>query len=255
MTPKAHMKILLIPALLMLSQSALAQATITAPVGGWRNSAGEQEQYTQRVNYPASSVNMQDGQSASAQIRGRIAGAGKGKPGMLIVNGVPMPIELDEKGGYARPYTFGRNSNSIEVRSPDGKSRARGQFVESYGNKTQARLRVVLSWDSPGTDIDLHVIAPDGGHAWYGERVMKNGGALDVDVTTGYGPEIFSSPAPAKGMYHVYVNYFGSGASTGLVTIAQVTIIANENSPNERQQMFRVPLRAAGELTLVKSFM
>ena len=255
MTPKAHMKILLIPALLMLSQSALAQATISAPVGGWRNSAGEQEQYTQRVNYPASSVNMQDGQSASAQIRGRIAGAGKGKPGMLIVNGVPMPIELDEKGGYARPYTFGRNSNSIEVRSPDGKSRARGQFVESYGNKTQARLRVVLSWDSPGTDIDLHVIAPDGGHAWYGERVMKNGGALDVDVTTGYGPEIFSSPAPAKGMYHVYVNYFGSGASTGLVTIAQVTIIANENSPNERQQMFRVPLRAAGELTLVKSFM
>ncbi|MEJ7808693.1 MAG: DUF2135 domain-containing protein, partial [Telluria sp.] len=75
------------------------------------------------------------------------------------------------------------------------------------------------------------------------------------DVTTGYGPEIFSSPAPAKGVYHVYVNYFGSGEKTQLVTIAQVTIIANENSPNERQQMFRVPLRAAGELTLVKSFM
>ncbi len=254
MTPKANMKILLIP-LLLVSQSALAQATIAAPAGGWRNSAGQQEQYTQSVNYPASSVNMQDGQSASAQIRGRIAGAAKGKPGLLIVNGVPMPIELDEKGGYARPYMFGRNSNSIEVRSPDGKSRARGQFVESYAGKTQARLRVVLSWDSPGTDIDLHVIAPDGAHAWYGERVMKNGGALDVDVTTGYGPEIFSSPAPAKGMYHVYVNYFGSGETTGLVTIAQVTIIANENSPNERQQMFRVPLRAAGELTLVKSFM
>ena len=105
------MKILLIPALL-LSQSALAQARIEAPVGGWRNSAGQQEQYTQRVNYPASSVNMQDGQSASAQIRGRIAGATKGKPGTLIVNGVPMPIELDEKGHYARPYAFGRNSNS-----------------------------------------------------------------------------------------------------------------------------------------------
>ena len=255
MTPKENMKILLIPALMLLSQSALAQATIAAPVGGWRNSTSQQEQYTQNVNYPASSVNMQDGQSASAQIRGRIAGAVKGKPGLLIVNGVPMPIELDEKGGYARPYAFGRNSNSIEVRSPDGKSRARGQFVESYAGKTQARLRVVLSWDSPGTDIDLHVVAPDGDHAWYGARVMQNGGALDVDVTTGYGPEIFSSPAPAKGMYHVYVNYFGSGETSALVTIAQVTIIANENSPNERQQMFRVPLRAAGELTLVKSFM
>jgi uncharacterized protein YfaP (DUF2135 family) len=247
------MKILLISALL-LSQSAQAQVRIDAPAGGWRNSAGQNEQYTQTVNYPASSVNMQDGQSAGAQIRGRIAGATKGKPGMLIVNGVPMPIELDEKGGYARPYTFGRNSNSVEVRSPDGKARARGQFVESYAGKTQARLRVVLSWDSPGTDIDLHVVSPDGQHVWYGERVVKNGGALDVDVTTGYGPEIFSSVSPAKGNYHVYVNYFGSGASTGTLTIAQVTIIANENSPNERQQTFRVPLRAAGELMLVKSF-
>ena len=254
MTPKACMKILLIPALL-LSQTALAQARIEAPVGGWRNSAGQQEQYTQSANYPASSVNMQDGQSASAQIRGRIAGAAKGKPGMLIVNGVPMPIELDEKGRFERPYAFGRNSNSIEVRSPDGQSRARGQFVESYAGKTQARLRVVLSWDSPGTDIDLHVVAPDGQHAWYGERVMKNGGALDVDVTTGYGPEIFSSTVPAKGLYHVYVNFFGSGETKQLVTVAQVTIIANENTPNERQQLFRVPLRAAGELTLVKSFM
>jgi uncharacterized protein YfaP (DUF2135 family) len=165
-----------------------------------------------------------------------------------------MPIELDEKGGYARPYAFGRSSNSVEVRSPDGKARARSQFVESYAGKTQARLRVVLSWDSPGTDIDLHVISPDGQHVWYGERVAKNGGALDVDVTTGYGPEIFSSVSPEKGVYHVYTNYFGSGESTATVTIAQVTIIANENTPNERQQVFRVPLRAAGELTLVKSF-
>jgi uncharacterized protein YfaP (DUF2135 family) len=248
------MKKLLIPALLLLSQPALAQVKIDAPIGGWRNSAGEREQYTQSVNYPASSVSMQSGQSAGAQIRGRIAGASKGKPGTLIVNGVPMPIELDDKGGFARPYTFGRNSNSVEVRSPDGKARARSQFVESYGGKTQARLRVVLSWDSPGTDIDLHVVAPDGQHAWYGERVMKNGGAIDVDVTTGYGPEIFSSAAPDKGVYHVYVNYYGSGERTGTVTIAQVTIIANENSPNERQQMFRIPLRAPGELTLVKSF-
>jgi uncharacterized protein YfaP (DUF2135 family) len=248
------MRLLLIPALLLLSHCALAQVRSEAPIGGWRNSAGQVEQYTQKVNYPASSVSVQDGQSANAQIRGRIAGAAKGKPGTLIVNGVPMPIELDEKGGYARPYAFGRNSNSVEVRSPDGKARARSQFVESYAGKTQARLRVVLSWDSPGTDIDLHVISPDGQHTWYGERVVKNGGALDVDVTTGYGPEIFSSVAPEKGVYHVYVNYFGSGSTTGTVTIAQVTIIANENTPNERQQMFRVPLRAAGELMLVKSF-
>lgn len=247
------MKTLLIP-LLLLPLWAQAQVTIDAPRSGWRNSAGAQEDYTQAVNYPAASVNLQPGQAETAQIRGRIAGAVKGKPATLVVNGVAMPMEVGEDGSYARPYGFGSGSNSVEVRSPDGKSRARTQFVDSYQGKTQARLRMVLSWDSAGTDLDLHVITPDGGHAWYGNRVLKDGGALDVDVTTGYGPEIFSSTAPVKGNYHVYVNYYGSGQNTAVLTVARLSIITNEGTPREKLQSFQVPMRAAGELTLVKSF-
>jgi uncharacterized protein YfaP (DUF2135 family) len=234
--------------------AAQAQVRLDTPSGGWRNSAGRQEEYSQAVNYPASSVNLQPGQSETATIRGRIAGAPKGRPGTLVVNGVAMPIELDENGGFGRPYSFGRGSNGVEVRAPDGKSRARAQFYDGYAGKTQAKLRVVLSWDTPGTDLDLHVIGPDGAHAWYGQRVMPNGGALDVDVTTGYGPEIFSSAAPLAGNYHVYVNYFGSGQDTGALTVARVSLITNEGTPREKQQSFMVPMRAAGELTLVKSF-
>ncbi|MCE3602118.1 DUF2135 domain-containing protein [Massilia sp. P8910] len=249
------MKIVLIPALL-LSTAALAQVKIDSPNSGWRNSKGAKEAYTQDVNYPAASVSVQAGQSPTAEIRGRIAGKvkGKDKPAILVVNGVAMPMAVQEDGSFARPYAFGRGSNSVEVRSPDGKARSRSQFLDSYAGKTQSRLRVVLSWDSDGTDVDLHVVAPDGGHSWYGNRVMPNGGALDVDVTTGYGPEIFSSAAPPKGNYHVYVNYYGAGQETGILTVAQVAIITNENSPNERQEVVRVPLRAPGELTLVKSF-
>lgn len=233
---------------------AQAQVTIDAPKAGWRNSAGAKEEYTQLVNYPAVSVSMQPGQSETAQIRGRIAGAVKGKPGTLVVNGVAMPIAVAEDGSYGRPYGFGSGSNNVEVRAPDGKSRARTQFVDSYQGKAQARLRVVLSWDSNGTDLDLHVVTPDGGHAWFGEPVLKNGGALDVDVTTGYGPEIFSSSAPAKGNYHVYVNYYGSGENTSALTVARVSIITNEGTPREKLQTFQIPMRAAGELTLIKSF-
>ena len=240
--------------LLLLPSCALAQVKIDAPRGGWRNSAGAEEQYTQAVNYPAASVGMQDGQSETAQIRGKIAGASKGKPATLIVNGTAMPLELDENGGFARPYGFGSGSNGVEVRAPDGKGRARTQFVDSYAGKTQARLRVLLSWDSAGTDLDLHIVTPDGGHAWYGNRVLKDGSAIDVDVTTGYGPEIFSSAAPPKGTYHVYVNYYGSGADTSALTVAQVSIITNENTAREKRQSFMVPMRAAGELTLIKSF-
>jgi uncharacterized protein YfaP (DUF2135 family) len=233
---------------------AQAQVTIDTPKNGWRNSAGARERYTQGVNYPANAVNLQPDQSETAQIRGRIANAAKGKPATLVVNGIAMPLEVHEDGTFARPYGFGSGSNSVEVRAPGGAGRARTQFFDGYAGKTQARLRVVLSWDSAGTDLDLHVVAPDGGHAWYGNRVMPNGGALDVDVTTGYGPEIFSSAAPPKGNYHVYVNYYGSGEERGALTVAQVAIITNENTPREKQQVLRVPLRAPGELTLVKSF-
>ena len=241
-------------ALLLLPSCAVAQVKIDNPRGGWRNSAGEQEQYTQVVNYPAASVSLQPGQSQAAQIRGQIANTSKGKPATLVVNGTAMPLALDENGGFARPYGFGSGSNSVEVRSPDGKQRARTQFVDGYTGKTQARLRVLLSWDSNGTDLDLHVVTPDGGHAWYGNRVLKDGSAIDVDVTTGYGPEIFSSAAPTKGAYLVYVNYFGSGADTSALTVAQVTIITNENTAREKRQSFMVPMRAQGELTLIKSF-
>ncbi len=270
------MKTLLLSGLL-LAAPAFGQVHIDTPSGGWRHSAGIPEQYTQEVNYPASSVNVRPGQSELAMIRGRIGGLAKAgikvkpkededgadgaesakpnrKPATMIVNGIAMPLHVNEDGSFARPYMFGRNSNNVEVRAPDGGARARTQFVEVNPGKTQSRLRVVLSWDSDGTDLDLHVVTPDGGHAWYGERVLANGGALDVDVTTGFGPEIFSSPSPQKGNYHVYVNYYGSGSNSKVLTTAQVAIISNENTPAEKQQVFMVPMRSSGELTLVKSF-
>jgi uncharacterized protein YfaP (DUF2135 family) len=238
---------------LCVPQAVLAQVSIDAPRGGWRNSAGEAAGFRQEVHYPAASVNAA-GQSEQALIKGHIAGAAKGKPGTLVVNGVAMPLSVDESGHFERPYTFGAGTNSIEVRSADGKARSRVQFYDAYAAKPQARLRVVLSWDTDGTDLDLHVVSPDGQHVFYGNRASANGGALDVDVTTGYGPEIYASPSPANGVYHVYVNYYGSGPGRQDVTTAQVAIISQEGTLSERRQIFQVPMRKAGELTLIKSF-
>lgn len=107
--------------------------------------------------------------------------------------------------------------------------------------------------DTDNTDLDLHVVTPDGEYAWYGNTVLKNSGALDMDVTTGYGPEIFAMPAPVHGRYQVYINYYGGRSETELTT-AQLTLITDEGSVNEKQETFIVPMRNAGELTLVKSF-
>ncbi len=246
-------------ALVLTSQPADAQDSIElqTPRAGWRVQTEQGAQFSQAISYPASDVNSAVDQSEHARIRGRISAADKG-PALLLVNGVAMPLKVDEQGGFDRPYIFPAGSNSVEIRDAARAATRRVQFHARNEGATPAKLRVLLAWDSDNTDLDLHVITPDGGHAWYGSQVLPNGGALDVDVTTGFGPEIFATPTPLLGTYLVYVNYFGGGYSEGeaaqALTSANVTIVSEEGTVNERQQTFTVPMRAVGELTLIKSF-
>ncbi|MEY4766622.1 MAG: hypothetical protein RI907_3295 [Pseudomonadota bacterium] len=244
-----------------LAQTARVQ--LEHPQGGWRADA-RGNGFMQEVNYPASRVSVRDGVSTASQIRGQIQGAPKAggraakAPAQLVVNGVPMPLETAEDGSFARPYAFASGSNSVQVRSADGQATQRVQFLDT-GSAQRAKLRVVLNWDSPGTDLDLHVVDPQGEHCFYANRVIAGGGALDVDVTTGYGPEIFATPAPRRGVWQVYVNFFGGwgggeGAQPVTLTVAQVTVITDEGTPNETRRMQRVPLRARGDLQSVLSF-
>ncbi|QYY81377.1 MULTISPECIES: YfaP family protein [Pseudomonas] len=267
MTLRYPQVLLLLCTLTALSPAIAADGVkLDTPIGGWRSGApeGEGESFRQTVNYPASSVNTQVGQANTARISGEIKAARKdNEPGRLIVNGVSMPLKIDDSGRFDRPFSFPNGSNSVEVRSPDGQQRHRTQFLNTSGGATPAKLRVLLAWDSDGTDLDLHLITPDGAHIWYGNRVAANGAGLDVDVTTGYGPEIFAMPAPIKGQYLVYVNYYGGGyrgddeggdEAVQALTTAQVTVITEEGTPSEKMETFLIPMRAVGELTLVKAF-
>lgn len=254
----------LIASLLLTTGTPVAQADdarveIDTPRGGWRSTTGEGANYSQQVSYPAVVVSTPGDQADSARIRGSIRGTGPKNPALLVVNGVAMPLRVEEDGGFDRPYLFPAGSNSVEVRNGERSASRRVQFVSDGKGQTPARLRVLLAWDSDNTDLDLHVVTPDGEHAFYGNRVVPNGGALDVDVTTGFGPEIFSSPTPLPGAYLVYVNYYGGSQDAdsdgnGALTTASITIISQEGTANEKIQTVQVPLREAGELTLVKRF-
>lgn len=236
-----------------------AQVSLDTPTAGWRAAPARQQDFLQEVHYPASSVNT-NAKSAESLIRGRVAKLAKPadaqarRPARLVVDGIAMPLLMNEDGSFARPWSFGTGSHSVEVRSPDGTAKRR-QLYEAQPGRVPVRLRVVLSWDTDGSDLDLHVVSPDGEHVFYGSRVAANGGALDVDVTTGFGPEIFATPAPVRGAYHVFVNYYGAGEQRDAITVAQVALVHDEGTAREKQQVFRVPLRKPGELTLVRSFL
>jgi len=246
-------------ALLGLLASATAQAgtpiTLDAPAGGWSNSAGQNTSFAQAVNYPASRANADNPTATGSLIAGHIQGTPKlDEPLTLVVNGVAMPQRVEADGHFARPYAFPAGSNSVEVRADDG-GRVRVQRYEAYSGRVRPRVRVMLSWDSDNTDLDLHVISPVGEHVFYGHRVGAAGTALDVDVTTGYGPEIVASPLDEPGTWLVYVNYYGGETGDDApLTTAQVSIVTDEGTPREKLQSFRIPMRKAGELTLVRSF-
>lgn len=259
------MRKLIFSAVCLASQTAWAgDIEVEAPVGGWHHSAGEDAQFMQDVNYPAVKVNVRNARAYASLIRGHIANLPKkSPPATLVVNGVAMPQRVDDNGDFARPYAFSSGSNSVEIRSPNGQ-RKRIQSYESYTGRPRPHVRVVLSWDTDGTDLDLHLITPKGEHVFFADRTAKDGTALDVDVTTGYGPEIIASPSQAHGTYLVYVNYYGNGfygdeeaeskTPHSDMTIAQVAIITDEGTPREKQQVFTVPMRKPGDLTLVKAF-
>ncbi len=234
-----------------------ADVKIDNPIRGWRMTEGPSN-VVQRVNYPASSVSLvmagEDGGGPSktaSEIRGHVSNAPKG-PMQLIVNGIEMPMKADGST-FGRPFMFGRGSNSVEVRS--GKERHAVQFYEANASITPAHLKVLLSWDKDNTDLDLHVVTPSGEHCFYGNRRLASGAALDVDVTTGYGPEIISAPSPMNGTYLVYVNYYGGFDSSkqDLIT-AKVTVVTHAGTPDEKIDSSLVPMRSPGELQFVKSF-
>ncbi len=89
-------------------------------------------------------------------------------------------------------------------------------------NLGSGELQVTLTWDN-GTDMDLHVIEPSGEEIDFTNRTSATGGMLDVDDTSGFGPEnIFWQSAP-DGAYQVFVVHFccESEGSTGTtVTIS-----------------------------------
>ena len=60
------------------------------------------------------------------------------------------------------------------------------------------------------------------------------GGALTQDVTTGYGPEMYTLPSAKPGTYRVRVNYFADDVSRATTrTKVYATIYQKWGSPQE----------------------
>jgi uncharacterized protein YfaP (DUF2135 family) len=249
---------------LMLLVALPAMATgVTAPSGGWNRSGLVDKQGEAAVAYPYSPIER-GAQTNRSMIKGKIAAAGDKRAHQLVVNGNPLRLTTGADGSYARPYRFGTGSNSIELKGPDGKSQQRMQFYETNNGLPQPSIRVICAWDDTEAELDLHILTPDGQHAFFGHPVLTNGGGLDVDSVDGPGPEMFTMTSPMRGNYLVYINYWGKLGEQGYhfdeskrkreMITARITLVFNENTPREKREELVLPMRSIGDLLLVKSF-
>ncbi|GAA4114753.1 hypothetical protein GCM10022393_14450 [Aquimarina addita] len=76
-----------------------------------------------------------------------------------------------------------------------------------------ADLRVVLTWTSNDTDIDLHLITPSGDDFYYSNDESDTI-RYNTDITDGFGPEEILVKTADKGTYTVLVDFYADREQT-----------------------------------------
>ena len=104
-------------------------------------------------------------------------------------------------------------------------------------------LRIVLTWDSDNTDMDLWVTGPLGEKCFYSHNRTASGGRMSDDLTQGYGPEEFLIRRALPGDYLIQANYYGSSRQDlkSAVTL-QATVITNWGREDEKREAITLRL-------------
>ena len=126
---------------------------------------------------------------------------------------------------------------------PEGKAPKVPEMEAAYRKMLDLDVRIALAWDTDNTDVDLHVLEPDGEEAYYQHMRTSTGGFLTHDITTGYGPEEYLKKDAPKGVYKVLANYYGSRQQTllGPATVT-ATVFTNWGREDEKRQILSLRL-------------
>ena len=154
--------------------------------------------------------------------------------GVIAVNGFMQQFAVTgNKGTFAEKVVLRNGDNHLAV-----------QIGEHYTTKLirgtfgAAKLLVTLVWDTNLTDVDLYVTEAQAATVYYSNKSGE--GNLDVDRTSGYGPENYSVGAAGgkitPGRYVVRVHYYGD---RGLGRTEWTTrVISDEGTPAQQRRTY-----------------
>ncbi len=143
----------------------------------------------------------------------------------LSLNGHVQTIEV-VNGLFNQSIVLFNGQNEIIVTAQDV-THAIADTVHVNCTRIASALRVQMNWDRDSSDVDLWVTEPDSFKVYWDQKVSPHGGILDVDDTTGFGPENYSIDSPQQGLYHVWA-FYNANQKTGPV-ITTVRIFENNS--------------------------
>ena len=91
------------------------------------------------------------------------------------------------------------------------------------------QISVRLTWGQNPSDLDTHLIGPNGYHVWYADKGSLSTAPfaqLDVDDVSSFGPEVLTVlNFPGAGVYHYAVHHFaGSSTISGSPARVELTL-------------------------------
>ncbi|HEY3346653.1 MAG TPA: hypothetical protein VGK71_03410 [Nitrospirota bacterium] len=201
--------------------------------------------YEPSAGVPINIISPRDGQVFDVSERSVVSVKGtigdpQVKKAKLIFNGNPMDIVVN-RGYFEQKIALVQEQNTIlvEAVSTDGETVSRSSRTKvNIMNAKPKDIMVILSWDKPHADMDLHMYGPGGGHTYYKSPNMYEspeaiaGAQLEQDSKANFGPEVFTQEHADKGAYTIKSNYFYSGGDGN--AHATVTVILYGDNPSRR---------------------
>jgi len=169
----------------------------------------------------------------------------------LIENGTQRMVRVRNQE-VSEKLVLSPGSNQIIVQVKDAAGKLYSDHVVLYSNVPKKDIKIILTWDTDGTDIDLHVVNPAGVDCYYSNPETEEGGKLDVDITDGYGPEVFTQANADRGKYVVKAHYYSSNDHPQ--TRVRLQVILFEGTDMEKQYQFNRVLVKTNDIFDVGTF-
>jgi uncharacterized protein YfaP (DUF2135 family) len=148
--------------------------------------------------------------------------------GQVEVNGIATTLTVTGNTTFSQLIELNSGQNYIKVScdgiSDSGEQASASSELTVVGDFPLIPLFTEMRWNTDNTDVDLHLVGPNGEDCYYNHMSTSWGGFLDIDNIRGYGPEHITIPElKMTGTYRLFVHYFaerGHGTSNVWVYVS-----------------------------------